>query len=125
LRDVDAKLVASSLNDEEQAAVESQVQRLLLRAYLVAPCTIIAFRVKDIGSELKRMGFSQVGIATPTILPIFMVCCFDAGAEEQHGTISTVWKGAVSIVPPSFALNCISTSYTDLRRFLDTSVPSI
>jgi hypothetical protein len=71
LRDVDAKLVAPSLDDEEPAAVESQVQRLLLRAYLVAACTIIAFRVKDIGSELKRMGFSQVGTAIP---PIFMVC---------------------------------------------------
>src|SRR5882724_11999898 len=74
LRDVDSKLIAQSLDDEEQAAVESQVQRLLLRAYLVAACTIIAYRVKDIGSALKRMGFSQVGTATPTILPIFMVC---------------------------------------------------
>jgi hypothetical protein len=115
LRDVDAKLVAPSLDDEEQAAVESPVQRLLLRAYLVAACTIIAFRVKDIGSELKKMGFSQVGTATPTILPIFMVCfLLFLTLVLMNSTISTVWKGAASIVPPSFALNCISTSYTVL-----------
>jgi hypothetical protein len=115
LRDLDAKLVAPLPDDEEQAAVESQVQRLLLRAYLVAACTIIAFRAKDIGSELKKMGFSQVGTATPTILPIFMVCfLLFLTLVLMNSTISTVWKGAASVVPPSFALNCISTSYTVL-----------
>jgi hypothetical protein len=115
LRDVDGKLVAPSLDDEEQTAVELQVQRLLLRAYLVAGCTIIAFRVKDIGSELKKMGLSQVGTATPTILPIFMVCfLLFLTLVLMNSTISTVWKGAASIVPPSFGLNCISTSYTVL-----------
>jgi len=61
------------------------------------------------------MGFSQVGTATPTILPIFMVCfLLFLTLVLMNSTISTVWKGVASVVPPSFALNCISASYTVL-----------
>ena len=57
LRDMDGKLQDTTLNDEERADLETQLQQLLLRAYLLAACAIMAFEVRDIPTEMREEAY--------------------------------------------------------------------
>jgi hypothetical protein len=113
LRELDNKLSDPSLDDEERTVLEAQVNRLLLRAYLVASCAIIAFRVRDVTSEVKKLGFAQVGASPPAIIPVLMVFfLLFLVMVLTNSTLSTLLgQAADAVVPPGFALNCISTTY--------------
>jgi hypothetical protein len=73
LRDIDGKLQDNTLNEEERADLETQLQQLLLRAYLLVACAIMAFEVRDIPTEMQEMGFAGIPASVPTLMPILMV----------------------------------------------------
>jgi len=110
LRDVDGKLQNSTLNDEERADLETQLQQLLLRAYLLAACTIMAFEVRDIPTEMKEMGFAEIPASIPTLMPILMVFGL-LFFVLIIGSSTLAALGLQELVPPSFLLICLSTFY--------------
>jgi hypothetical protein len=110
LRDVDGKLQDTTLNDEERADLESQLQQLLLRAYLLVACAVMAFEVRDIPNEMREMGFAEIPASIPTLMPILMVfgSLFFA-LIIGNSTLAAL--GLQQLVPPSFLLICLSTFY--------------
>ena len=110
LRDVDGKLQDTTLNDEERADLETQLQQLLLRAYLLAACTIMAFEVRDIPTEMQEMGFAEIPAAIPTLMPILMVFGL-LFFVLIIGNSTLAALGFQELVPPSFLLICLATFY--------------
>jgi len=110
LRDVDGKLQATNLNDEERADLDAQLQQLLLRVYLLAACTIMAFEVRDIPSEMQEMGFAEIPASIPTLMPILMVFGL-LFFVLIIGNSTLAALGFQELVPPSFLLICLSTFY--------------
>jgi hypothetical protein len=110
LRDMDGKLQDTTLNDEERADLETQLQQLLLRAYLLAACTIMAFEVRDIPTEMREMGFAEIPASIPTLMPILMVFGL-LFFVLIIGSSTLAALGFQELVPPSFLLICLSTFY--------------
>src|SRR5271169_1154118 len=110
LRDMDGKLQDATLNDEERADLETQLQQLLLRAYLLAACTIMAFEVRDIPTEMREMGFAEIPASIPTLMPILMVFGL-LFFVLIIGNSTLAALGFQELVPPSFLLICLSTFY--------------
>ena len=110
LRDVDIKLQDATLKEEERADLDSQLQQLLLRAYLLAACTIMAFEVRDIPREMREIGFAKIPATIPTIMPILMVfgLLFFVLIIGNSTLAALGWQ---ELVPPSFLLICLSTFY--------------
>jgi len=110
LRDVDGKLQDTTLNDEERADLETQLQQLLLRSYLLVACTIMAFEVRDIPAEMQEMGFAEIPATIPTLMPILMVfgLLFFVLIIGSSTLAALGWQ---ELVPPSFLLICLSTFY--------------
>ena len=110
LRDTDGKLQDTTLKDEERADLDTQLQQLLLRAYLLAACAIMAFEVRDIPSEMREMGFAEIPATIPTLLPILMVFgLLFFVLMISSSTLAAL--GLQELVPPSFLLICLSTFY--------------
>ena len=110
MRDVDSKLRDTTLNEEERADLDMQLQQLLLRAYLLAACTIMAFEVRDIPREMREIGFAKIPATVPTIMPILMVFgLLFFVLIIGNSTLSAL--GWQELVPPSFLLICLSTFY--------------
>ncbi len=110
LRDMDGKLQDISLNDEERADLETQLQQLLLRAYLLAACAIMAFEVRDIPTEMREMGFAEIPASIPTLMPILMVFGL-LFFVLIIGNSTLAALGFQELVAPSFLLICLSTFY--------------
>jgi hypothetical protein len=110
LRDMDGKLQDTTLNDEERADLETQLQQLLLRAYLLAACAIMAFEVRDIPTEMREMGFAEIPASIPTLMPILMVFGL-LFFVLIIGNSTLAALGFQELVPPSFLLICLSTFY--------------
>ena len=110
LRDVDGKLQDTALNDEKRADLEAQLQQLLLRVYLLAACTIMAFEVRDIPTEMQEMGFAQIPATIPTLMPILMVFGL-LFFVLIIGSSTLAAMGLQEVIPPSFLLICLSTFY--------------
>jgi hypothetical protein len=110
LRDMDGKLQDTTLNDEERADLETQLQQLLLRAYLLAACAIMAFEVRDIPTEMREMGFAEIPASIPTLMPILMVSGL-LFFVLIIGSSTLAALGFQELVPPSFLLICLSTFY--------------
>ncbi|MBV8133625.1 MAG: hypothetical protein JO282_14110 [Alphaproteobacteria bacterium] len=110
LRDLDGKLQVATLSDEERADLETQLQQLLLRVYLLAACTIMAFEVRDIPTEMQEMGFAEIPATIPTLMPIMMVFGL-LFFVLIIGNSTLAALGFQELVPPSFLLICLSTFY--------------
>ena len=110
LRDVDGKLQDTTLNEEERADLDTQLQQLLLRVYLLAACTIMAFEVRDVPSEMQEMGFAEIPAAVPTIMPTLMVFGL-LFFVLIIGNSTLAALGLQELVPPTFLLICLSTFY--------------
>ncbi len=110
LRDMDGKLQDTTLNDEERADLDTQLQQLLLHAYLLAACTIMAFEVRDIPTEMREMGFAEIPANIPTLTPILMVFGL-LFFVLIIGSSTLAALGFQELVPPSFLLICLSTFY--------------
>ena len=110
LRDVDGKLQDATLNDEERADLESQLQQLLLRTYLLVACAVMAFEVRDIPSEMREMGFAEIPASVPTLMPILTVFGL-LFFVLVIGNSTLAALGLQQLVPPSFLLICLATFY--------------
>jgi hypothetical protein len=110
LRDMDGKLQDTTMNEEERADLETQLQQLLLRAYLLAACAIMAFEVRDIPTEMQEMGFAGIPASIPTLMPILMVFGL-LFFVLIIGSSTLAALGLQELVPPSFLLICLSTFY--------------
>jgi hypothetical protein len=74
LRDLDERLRITA-TEEERAKYETDIQQLLRRACLLLACTLIVFRVRDINTEIGKIGFGMIGTDTRTIGPVLAGLC--------------------------------------------------
>jgi hypothetical protein len=116
LHDLDSALAAkgtASLTEQELGKLDDDVRALSFRTYLLAACTISAFRVTDLSGELKNMGFlvrgAEVGLGGPTtvifsmLFIVLLVFYLVVGSLLRGSTIQ-------SIMPFSFGLRCFAVA---------------
>jgi hypothetical protein len=113
LRDVDGRLAATA-SPEERDALDAELQELLSRVYLLVACTILAARIRDIDGELRAIGFQLTVANAPTLLPVAMALSllFLALVVGNETLLAIGGRWGAAVAPPSFSLNCLSTSYT-------------
>jgi hypothetical protein len=113
LRDLDARLAAAA-STEERSNLDEELQEFLSRAYLLAACTILAARIRDIDGEMRTIGFQPTMADTPTLLPVAMALSllFLALLVGNETLLAIGGKWGEAVAPPSFSLNCLGTLYT-------------